>query len=61
MEPFKQSSIKYTFYQYSQTLYGVMQKDIENHEFIQGVNFDIIDSLKNNSSKILLVFDAFFL
>ena len=54
MEAFKQSLIKYIFYQYSQTLYGVMQKDIENHEFIQGVNFDFIDSLKKQRFKNLV-------
>ena len=34
-----------------------MQKVIENLEFVQGVNFDFIDSLKNNGTKYLLVFD----
>ena len=35
----------YFFYQHSQTLYDVMQKEIENLGFVQGVNFEIIDSL----------------
>ena len=45
------------FYQHSQTLYNVMQKEIENLEFVQGVNFEFIDSLKNNGTKYLLIFD----
>ena len=34
-----------------------MQKEKENLEFVQGVNFDFIDSLKNNGTKYLLIFD----
>ena len=34
-----------------------MQKDIENLEFVQGVNFEFIDSRKNNGTKYLLIFD----
>ena len=34
-----------------------MQKEIENLEFVQGVNFEIIDSLKKNGTKYLLIFD----
>ena len=34
-----------------------MQKEIENVEFVQGVNFEIIDSLKNIGRKFLLKFD----
>ena len=34
-----------------------MQKEIENIEFVQGVNFEYIDSLKNNGTKYLLIFD----
>ena len=47
----------YFFYQHSQTLYDVMQKEIENLEFAQGVNFEFIDSLKNKGTKYLLIFD----
>ena len=32
-------------------MYDVMQKKIKNLEFVQDVNFDIIDSLKNNGTK----------
>ena len=36
----------YFFYQRPQPLYGVMQKEIDNLEFVQGVNFEFINSLK---------------
>ena len=47
----------YFFYQHSQPLYDVMQKEIEKLEFVQGVSFELIDSLKNNGTKYLLIFD----
>ena len=47
----------YFFYQHSQPLYDVMQKEIENPELVEGVNFEFIDSLKNNGTKYLLNFD----
>ena len=47
------------FYQHSQSLYDVMQKEIENFEFVEGVNFEFIDLLKNNGTKYLLIFDNF--
>ena len=47
----------YNFYQDSQPLYDVMQKEIENLEFVQGVNFEFDASLKNNVTKYLLIFD----
>ena len=34
-----------------------MQKEIENFEIVQGVGFEFIDSLKNNGTKYLLIFD----
>ena len=34
-----------------------MQKKIESLEFFRGVNFEINDSLKNNGTKYLLIFD----
>ena len=34
-----------------------MQKEIENLEFVQGVNFEFVDSLKNNGTRYLLIFD----
>ena len=47
----------YFFYQNSQPLYDVMQKEIENLEFVQGVNFEFIDSSRNNGTNYLLIFD----
>ena len=35
-----------------------MQKEIENAELVQGVNFELIDSLKNKGTKYLLFFDG---
>ena len=34
-----------------------MQMEIENLEFMQGVNFEYFDSSKNNGTKYLLLFD----
>ena len=34
-----------------------MRNEIENLEFVQGVNFEIMDSLKNNGTKGLVNFD----
>ena len=47
----------YFFYQHSQLLYDVTQKETEKIEFLRGVNFEFIDSLKNNGTKNLLLFD----
>ena len=47
----------YFFYQHSQPLYDVMQEEIESLEFVRGVNFEFIDSVKNNGTKYLLIFD----
>ena len=48
---------KMLFYQHSQPLYDIMQKEIEDLKFVRGVNFEIIDSLENNGTKYLLIFD----
>ena len=50
-----QSKFDEIFFSYhcSQPLYDVMEKKIENLEFVQGVNFEIIDSLKNSGPKYL--------
>ena len=45
----------YFFYQHSQPLFDVMQKEIDNLELVQGVHFDFINS--NNGTKHLLIFD----
>ena len=34
-----------------------MQKEIDNLEFVQGVHFEFINSLKNNGTRYLLFFD----
>ena len=58
MGHFNQSLTKFTFFhQHSQPLYDVIEKEIENLVFVRGVNFEFIDSLKNNGTKNLLIFD----
>ena len=47
----------YYFYQHYQSLYGLMSKNIKNIHFIQGVDFEFIQSLPNNGTKNLLIFD----
>ena len=47
----------YFFYQHPQPLYDVIQNEIDNLEFVQGVQFEFIKSLKNNGTKYLLIFD----
>ena len=47
----------YFLYQHPQPLYDFMQKEIDNLEFVQNVHFEIINSLKNNGTKYLLIFD----
>ena len=37
--------------------YDVMQKLFDSLDFVQGVNFEFIDSLKDNDTKLLLTFD----
>ena len=50
----------YFFYQHPQPLYDFMQKEIDNLEFVQGLHFELINSLKNNGTKYLLTFDDSF-
>ena len=47
----------YFFYQHTQPLYDVMQREIDILEFVQGVHFEFINSLKNKGTKYLLIFD----
>ena len=47
----------YYFYQHYQSLYGPMSKNIKNIEFVQGVDFELIQNLPNNRTKYLLFFD----
>ena len=42
----------YFFYQNSQPVYDNMQKEVENLEFVQRVNFEFADSLKKQRLKI---------
>ena len=42
----------YFFYQQPQPLYVVKQKGIDNLEFVQGVHFEIINSLETNVPSI---------
>ena len=39
----------YFFYQQSQPLYDVMQKEIDNFEFVRGVNYEFIEALKKTT------------
>ena len=39
----------YFFFERSQTLYDGMLKEIENPEFVQGVNFEFIDLVKKTT------------
>ena len=47
----------YFFYQHPRPLHDLMQKEIDDLEFVQGVHFDFINSFKNNGTKYLLNFD----
>ena len=49
----------YFFYQHSQPVNYVLQREMESLEFVRGVNFELIDSLKNNGTNCLLIFDDF--
>ena len=40
----------YYFYQHYQSLYGLMSENIKNIQFIQGVDFEFIQSLPNNGT-----------
>ena len=43
----------YCIYQRSQPIYIVMQKEIDNPQFVQSANVDIEDLLKSNGTKHL--------
>ena len=47
--------ILFSFYQHYQPFYGRMQR--KNLNFIQGVDFELIENLSNNETKYLLKFD----
>ena len=46
----------YIFYQISQPLYNVMQKQIQSLEFVRGVKLDFIDLIKKQRYKVLVNF-----
>ena len=46
----------YYFYQHYQSLYGLMSKNIKTIEFVQGVDFELIQKLPNNGTKYTLIF-----
>ena len=54
---FTKSAYYYFSNRYSQPFYDVKQKEMENLQFFRGVNFEFIDSMKNNGTKYLLTFD----
>ena len=43
----------YYFYQQYQPLYDVLLEKIENLEFVQSVDVEFVDTLKNNDTKYL--------
>ena len=43
--------------QFWQPLCDVLHKEIDNLDFVQGVNFEYIDSLENNGTTYLVIFD----
>ena len=55
MEDFNESSPNFTIF--INIPNDVLPKEIENFEFVRGVNFEIIDSLKNKGTKYLVIFD----
>ena len=48
------------FYQHLQPYHKDIPKDKDNLEFVQGVDFEFRDSLKNDGTKYLLIFDNSF-
>ena len=45
------------FYKHFQPIYDTMMQSIADIEFIQGVDFDLIDNLPADGTKYLLIFD----
>ena len=45
------------FYQHFQTFYDTMMQSIADREFIQGVDFELIENLPADGTKNLLIFD----
>ena len=57
MEPVVHNLAKCTFFNKTPSHFTMLGKAIENLEFVQGVDFEFIVSLKINGTKYLLVFD----
>ena len=47
----------FNFYHYPQKLYVEMQKEVRNIEFIGSLDIDFIESLPNDGTYYLLIFD----
>ena len=58
MELFDQNLINLHFHRQSQTVYDHLKNVNEGVEYIQGVKLKFIDSLKNNGTNYLLIYDA---
>ena len=43
-------------YQHRQPFYDVMQKELDNLEFVQGAKLEFLDSMKNNGTKHFCTF-----
>ena len=57
MEVFNQNLTKFTFFINILNHFKVSCKTIESLNFAQGVNFELLDSLKMNGTKYLLTFN----
>ena len=57
MEPFNQNLTKFTFLSILLDFLWCNAKDNENLECVQGLSFEYIDSLENNSTNHLLIID----
>ena len=58
MELFNQNLTEFTFfYQHFSPSYDVMLTEVKNLEFVHGVHFYFIKSLKNNGTMYLLTFE----
>ena len=58
LEPFNQNLTKFTFSSTVADTLWCYAKKIENLEFVQGVNSELLDPLKNNGTKHLWIFDV---
>ena len=54
---FKQNLTKFIFLFITRSHFTMSCKKLDDPKFVQGVNFKILDSLKNNGTRYLLIFD----